>query len=108
MHCVKSLRAPNIHDPMFSLGVDTTGGKTISLYELEAQTTIDEVKAKIEDSMGILSGRQKLLARGQEVRGGSLEDNKIDSYTRVILIDRDQPTGIVAGLPRPSPPVGWE
>jgi len=93
---------------MFSLGVDTAGGKSIAVYELEPQTTIDELKAKIEASEGIDVARQKLLAHCQEVKGGSLKDNKITSNTRVVLIDTELPTGVVAGLPRPSPPVGWE
>ena len=54
---------------MFSLGVDTAGGKSIAVYELEPQTTIDELKAKIEASEGIDVARQKLLAQhGGEAR----------------------------------------
>ncbi len=62
-------------------------GKTITL-NVEASTTIDDLKAKIHDLEGIAQNEQRFTFSGKQLETGTLSDNRIWNESIVHLLLR--------------------
>mmetsp|Transcript_17025 Transcript_17025/g.20930 ORF Transcript_17025/g.20930 Transcript_17025/m.20930 type:complete len:89 (-) Transcript_17025:58-324(-) len=72
-----------------SINIKTLCGKTIIL-EVEPNETINNIKNKIESTIGIRYHNQKLIFCGQQIHKGSLKQNGINLANTIYLIQNQR------------------
>lgn len=89
----------------FGLSVSTLRGDVFAVDSVTSSDTIDSIKAKIQQSQGVLAGRQKLLLGEVELSDAStLEDCGVSDETPLLMVVVSGFDIRLAGMSGPNSP----